>query len=225
MIGLVLVTHGRLAQEFISAMEHMVGPQTHLRAVCIGPEDDIERRQREIAAAAKSVDVGSGVIIATDMFGGTPCNLALTLAGARQDRSAGGRQPAQPDQADRHPHQAAAGTGGERSDRGGPQIYARRSARSGRACVSEPLRAIAKITNKRGLHARASAKIVEASARFQSEITIVKDGTAGQWPLDHGPDDAGGQPGQRNRRRSRRAGRGDAMTAMLALIEAKFGEE
>ena len=79
MIGLVLVTHGRLAQEFISAIEHMVGPQTHLRAVCIGPEDDIERRQREIAAAAKSVDMGNGVVIATDMFGGTPCNLALTL--------------------------------------------------------------------------------------------------------------------------------------------------
>lgn len=79
MIGIVLVTHGRLAQEFISAMEHVVGPQTHLRAVCIGPEDDIERRQREIAAAAKSVDVGNGVVIVTDMYGGTPCNLALTL--------------------------------------------------------------------------------------------------------------------------------------------------
>lgn len=79
MIGIVLVTHGRLAQEFISAMEHMVGPQTHLRAVCVGPEDDVERRQREIAAAAGAVDTGKGVIIATDMFGGTPCNLALTL--------------------------------------------------------------------------------------------------------------------------------------------------
>ncbi len=79
MIGIVLVTHGRLAQEFIAAMEHVVGPQTHLRAVCIGPEDDIERRQREIAAAAKSVDVGNGVVIVTDMYGGTPCNLALTL--------------------------------------------------------------------------------------------------------------------------------------------------
>ena len=79
MIGLILVTHGRLAQEFISAMEHMVGPQTHLRAVCIGPEDDIERRQREIAAAVKSIDLGKGVVIATDMFGGTPCNIALTL--------------------------------------------------------------------------------------------------------------------------------------------------
>lgn len=79
MIGIVIVTHGRLAQEIISAMEHMVGPQTHLRAVCVGPEDDVERRQREIAAAAKSVELGSGVVIVTDMYGGTPCNLALTL--------------------------------------------------------------------------------------------------------------------------------------------------
>ena len=84
MIGIVLVTHGRLAQEFISAMEHMVGPQTHLRAVCIGPEDDIERRQREIAAAAKSVDLGKGVVIATDMFGGTPSNLAISCMNGRK---------------------------------------------------------------------------------------------------------------------------------------------
>src|SRR6185437_546668 len=79
MIGIVLVTHGRLAQEIIAAMEHMVGPQPQLRAVCIGPEDNVERRQREIAAAAKSVDTGSGTVLVTDMYGGTPCNLALTL--------------------------------------------------------------------------------------------------------------------------------------------------
>ena len=79
MIGIVLVTHGRLAQEIISAMEHMVGPQTLLRAISIGPEDDLERRQRELASAVKSVDMGKGVVIATDMYGGTPCNLALTL--------------------------------------------------------------------------------------------------------------------------------------------------
>jgi len=79
MIGIVLVTHGRLAQEFVSAMEHIKGPQSQLRAICVGPEDDIERRQREIAAAAKAIDMGQGVVIATDMFGGTPCNLALTL--------------------------------------------------------------------------------------------------------------------------------------------------
>jgi len=79
MIGIVLVTHGRLAQEFIAAMEHMIGPQQQLRAISIGPEDNVERRQREIAAAAKSVDTGGGTVLITDMYGGTPCNLALTL--------------------------------------------------------------------------------------------------------------------------------------------------
>jgi PTS system mannose-specific IIA component len=79
MLGVVLVTHGRLAYEFISAMEHVVGPQTHLRAVCIGPDDDMERRRREIAAAVQAVDLGEGVVICTDMFGGTPCNLSLML--------------------------------------------------------------------------------------------------------------------------------------------------
>jgi PTS system mannose-specific IIA component len=79
MIGIVLVTHGRLAQEFIAAMEHMIGPQQQLRAISIGPEDNVERRQREIAAAASSVDSGSGTVLITDMYGGTPCNLALTL--------------------------------------------------------------------------------------------------------------------------------------------------
>lgn len=79
MIGIVLVTHGRLAQEFIAAMEHMIGPQQQLRAISIGPEDNVERRQREIAAAARSVDTGSGTVLITDMYGGTPCNLALTL--------------------------------------------------------------------------------------------------------------------------------------------------
>jgi PTS system mannose-specific IIA component len=79
MIGIVLVTHGRLAQEFIAAMEHMIGPQQQVRAISIGPEDNVERRQREIAAAAKSVDTGGGTVLITDMYGGTPCNLALTL--------------------------------------------------------------------------------------------------------------------------------------------------
>ncbi len=79
MIGIVLVTHGRLAQEIVAAMEHMVGPQQQVRAISIGPEDDIERRQREIGAAAKAVDTGQGTVLVTDMYGGTPCNLALTL--------------------------------------------------------------------------------------------------------------------------------------------------
>ena len=79
MIGLVLVTHGRLAAEFVTAMEHVVGPQTAIEAICIGPDDDMESRRADIARAVKAVDDGSGVILLTDLFGGTPSNLAISL--------------------------------------------------------------------------------------------------------------------------------------------------
>src|SRR3546814_14003898 len=81
MIGLVLVTHGRLAVEFVAAMEHVVGPQERVEAVCIGPDDDMEARRADISAAAARVDSGKGVILLTDMFGGTPSNLAISLMG------------------------------------------------------------------------------------------------------------------------------------------------
>jgi PTS system mannose-specific IIA component len=79
MIGLVIVTHGRLAEEFVAAMEHVVGPQRAVLAISIGPSDDMERRRKDIVAAARSVDDGSGVILLTDMFGGTPSNLAISV--------------------------------------------------------------------------------------------------------------------------------------------------
>lgn len=79
MIGLVLVTHGRLAEEFVHAMEHVVGPQEHIAAIAIGPEDDMEARRADIAAAVAQVNGGRGVIILTDLFGGTPSNLAISL--------------------------------------------------------------------------------------------------------------------------------------------------
>jgi mannose PTS system EIIA component len=79
MIGLVLVTHGRLAEEFIAAMEHVVGDQPNMRAISIGPDDDIEQRRLDILAAVEAVDVGAGVILLTDMFGGTPSNLAISI--------------------------------------------------------------------------------------------------------------------------------------------------
>jgi len=79
MIGLVIVTHGRLAQEFLYAMEHVVGPQAAVTAVCIGPEDDMEQRRRDILKAVAEVDDGQGVILLTDMFGGTPSNLAISV--------------------------------------------------------------------------------------------------------------------------------------------------
>lgn len=79
MIGLVLVTHGRLAEEFIAATEHVVGPQQAVRSVCIGPDDDMDRRRQEIMEAVEAVDEGDGVIVLTDMFGGTPSNLAISI--------------------------------------------------------------------------------------------------------------------------------------------------
>ena len=79
MIGLVIVTHGRLAQEFISAMEHVVGPQMAVEAICIGPDDNMERRRQDILAACGRVEQGQGVVLLTDMFGGTPSNLAISV--------------------------------------------------------------------------------------------------------------------------------------------------
>ncbi len=79
MLGMVLVTHGRLAEEFNSALEHVVGPQEALRAISIGPDDDMEQRRNDIIEAVEAVDSESGVIILTDMFGGTPSNLAISV--------------------------------------------------------------------------------------------------------------------------------------------------
>ena len=79
MIGLILVTHGRLATEFIVAMEHVVGPQEAIEGICIGPDDDMEARRKDIAEAITRVNQGEGVIILTDLFGGTPSNLAISL--------------------------------------------------------------------------------------------------------------------------------------------------
>jgi len=79
MIGLVLVTHGRLAEEFVAALEHVVGPQEDIRAICIGPDDDMEQRRQDILDGARAVDTGEGVVVLTDMFGGTPSNLAISI--------------------------------------------------------------------------------------------------------------------------------------------------
>ncbi len=79
MIGLVLVTHGRLAEEFVAALEHVVGHQKNVAAICIGPDDDMEQRRADILDAVGRVADGDGVILMTDMFGGTPSNLAISV--------------------------------------------------------------------------------------------------------------------------------------------------
>jgi PTS system mannose-specific IIA component len=76
---MVLVTHGRLAAEFVAALEHVVGPQRNIAAVCIGPEDDMEKRRQDILRCVSEVDAGAGVVLLTDMFGGTPSNLAISV--------------------------------------------------------------------------------------------------------------------------------------------------
>lgn len=79
MIGLVIVSHGRLANEFLGALEHVVGPQENVVAISIGPDDDMEVRRQDIVEATATVDTGEGVIVLTDMFGGTPSNLAISI--------------------------------------------------------------------------------------------------------------------------------------------------
>ena len=79
MIGLVLVTHGKLAEEFRHAVEHVVGPQKNIETVCIGPEDDMDQRRQDILDAVERANSGTGVIILTDMFGGTPSNLSISV--------------------------------------------------------------------------------------------------------------------------------------------------
>ena len=79
MIGMVLVTHGQLATGFRAALEHVVGPQSQLETITIGPEDDMEQRRKEIISTVAKVDQGKGVVLLTDMFGGTPSNLAISM--------------------------------------------------------------------------------------------------------------------------------------------------
>ena len=84
MIGIILVTHGRLADELSSALQHVVGPQSALATVCIGPEDDMDKHRQEIIDRIRQVDTGQGVVLLTDMFGGTPSNLAISVMEGRK---------------------------------------------------------------------------------------------------------------------------------------------
>jgi PTS system mannose-specific IIA component len=84
MIGIVLVSHAHLADELVAALEHVVGAQTNIATVCIGPNDDMERRRQDIVDSVGRVDTGDGVILLTDMFGGTPSNLAISVMSERQ---------------------------------------------------------------------------------------------------------------------------------------------
>ncbi len=94
MIGVVLVTHGALADAFLRAVEHVVGPQEAFETVCIEADDNMEQRRKDIIDAIARTDRGNGVIVVTDMFGGTPCNLAISvMAAGRTEVIAGANLP------------------------------------------------------------------------------------------------------------------------------------
>ena len=84
MIGIVLVSHGQIADDFLAVLSHIVGPQKQVAAVCIGPEDDMERRRQDIMDAVERTESGDGVALLTDMFGGTPSNLAISVMNGRK---------------------------------------------------------------------------------------------------------------------------------------------
>ena len=183
MIGLVLVTHGRLAVEFRAALEHVVGPQGQIEAVTIGPDDDVEQRRKDIIEAVKRVDTGDGVVILTDMFGGTPSNLAISVMGRPRSRcwpaSTCRCWSSSPASATRCPLERGGRSGPGRR----PQIHHRRQPRACRKMSgAETSTAICRtprtdrrhrpslnIVNKKGLHARAAAKFVQSVGGFDAE--------------------------------------------------------
>ena len=83
MIGLVIVTHGQLARAFVEALEHVVGPRENIRAICINPTDNVDLHRENILKSVEEVDSGQGVILLTDLFGGTPSNLAISALGVK----------------------------------------------------------------------------------------------------------------------------------------------
>ena len=177
MIGLVLVTHGRLASEFVVAMEHVVGPQERIAAICIGPDDDMDQRRKDIAKAIAKVDDGGGVIILTDLFGGTPSNLAISLMKSDKIEVIAGRQPADADPARGRAQDDGRPRRGRRGARGRAQIYLGRLRNPGRGGGLTAVSRTVEVRNKRGLHARASAKFVTLAAQIDAAIEVEKDGT------------------------------------------------
>ena len=187
MIGLVLVTHGRLAVEFRAALEHVVGPQRQIEAVTIGPDDDVEQRRKDIIEAVKRVDTGDGVAILTDMFGGTPSNLAISCMGRPNVEVHRRHQHADAGEARENPRGVPAGGSGRSGSGRGPQVRHHRKPRARRemsddsgsdrksapASESAEVRVL-EIVNKKGLHARASAKFCQIVERFDADVRVTR---------------------------------------------------
>src|SRR6476661_8645153 len=146
MIGLVIVTHCGLALEFRSALEHVVGPQTQLETISIGPEDDMAVRRKQILDAINRTNTGDGVIILTDMFGGTPSNLAISVM-------------------DEAPVEVIAGIN--------LPILVKLASVRGELPLAD---AVVSARDRKGLHARASAKFVKLAEGFDATIMVTREG-------------------------------------------------
>lgn len=236
MIGLVLVTHGRLADEFKAALEHVMGPQKQIEAITIGAEDDSDLCRSDIIEAVNRVDSGDGVAILTDMFGGTPSNLAIScmslpkvevlaginlpmlvkLAKVREERPL-------PDAI------AMAQEAGRKYVTIASRVLMRQmSDDAPQAGTGVPAGAISKdllIINKRGLHARASAKFVQAVERFDAQVWVTRGGETVGGTSIMGLMMLAAGPGTTITVAAAGAEADAALAAITELVESKFNEE
>ena len=222
MIGMVLVTHGRLAAEFVAALEHVVGSQTQIAAVCIGAEDDMERRRQDILRSIAEVDAGDGVVLLTDMFGGTPSNLAISVMDrGKIEVVAGVNLPMLIKLASLRQSEGLERRVARRA-RSRAQIYQCRLSHSrGRPPMTQPIdtgrngddlrgnnpvaprnmpgpaRRQVKICNQKGLHARAAAAFCQDRGAIRRRSYGAQERHRGVGPLDHGADDARRRVGRR----------------------------
>ena len=193
-------------------MEHVVGPQEAVEGICIGADDDMEMRRKDIADAIAAVDQGEGVIILTDLFGGTPSNLAISLMKSENVEVIAGVNLPMLIRLEGARKAMTRPRRGRRRARGGPQIYLGR-VRNPRARrrLERLLARRSRSPTSRGLHARASAKFVNVAAGLAAKVEVEKDGNRVVRHLDHGPDDARRGDGRQHHHplRRRRLRRGD----------------
>ncbi len=229
MIGLVLVAHGRLAAEFRAALEHVVGPQSQIETVSIGPDDDIERRRQDIVDAVARVDDGSGVVVLTDMFGGTPSNLAISvMAAGKVEVIAGVNLPMLIKLA------SVRGEGrlsdvDRRSPGSRAQVHQRGEPGADRQVMAAvprvPLVRDLVIANKRGLHARAAARFVQCAERFDATVTVSKDQTTVDGTSIMGLMMLAAVPGSVIRVTAEGTEAEAVLTALVDLVAGRFGED
>ena len=234
MIGLVIVTHCGLALEFRAALEHVVGPQTQLETVSIGPEDDAAVRRGQIVDAIHRTDTGDGVIVLTDMFGGTPSNLAISVMDeANVEVIAGINLPILVKLASVRGEMPIADA--VVRPRGGPQVHQGRQPgavgrRFGvRLCQrsedSTRPEAVVTIRNRKGLHARASAKFVKCAESYDAIITVTRDGHAVGGTSIMGLMMLAAGPGSTLHMTAQGPQGPEALQALIALVEDGFGED